>query len=66
MVGVEVLLLLLLVASLGWAEVVAGWVCPWVVIGGGGDVWVVVGHDEVVVVAVGWEDYIVSRERCLE
>ena len=39
---VEVLLLLLVVACL--VEVVAGWVCPWVVVGGGDGaaVWVVV------------------------
>jgi hypothetical protein len=45
-------------SSLGWGEVVAGGVCPWVIVGGGyGAVWVVVGHGEVV--AVG-ED-----ERCV-
>ena len=55
---VEVLLMVLLLLVLVLAclaEVVAGWVCPWVVLVGGGDgaaaVWVVVGHG--VSVAVG-------------
>lgn len=46
---VEVLLLLMLLLAC-LAEVVAGWVCPWVVLVGGGDGAVWVGHGVVVVV----------------